>query len=126
MSEVVSETVKRGGKVIIPAFSVGRTQVIVYTIHKLQVEKKIPKIPVFVDSPLSVNATEVFRLHSELFDAEARKFMQRNGDILGSDCCTFIHDVEESMRLNKRRAPCIIISASGMCEKRPHRPSSAQ
>ena len=116
MAEVVSETVKRGGKVIIPAFSVGRTQVIVYTIHKLQVEGKIPKLPVFVDSPLSVNATEVFRLHPELFDAEARKFMQRNGDILGAGCCTFIHDVEESMRLNKRRAPCVIISASGMCE----------
>lgn len=116
MAEVVNATMERGGKVIIPAFSVGRTQVIVYTIYRLQVEGKIPKLPVFVDSPLSVDATEVFRLHPDLFDAEARSFMKSNGDILGSKCCTYVRDVEESMRLNKRRAPCIIISASGMCE----------
>ena len=116
MADVVNATAKRGGKVIIPAFSVGRTQVIVYTIYRLQVEGKIPKLPVFVDSPLSVNATEVFRLHPDLFDAEARSFMKDNGDILGAECCKFIRDVEESKKLNRRRSPCVIISASGMCE----------
>lgn len=116
MADVINATTARGGKVIIPAFSVGRTQVIVYTIHRLQVEGKIPKLPVFVDSPLSVNATEVFRVHPELFDAEARSFMRDNGDILGAECCTFIRDVEDSIKLNNRRSPCVIISASGMCE----------
>lgn len=116
LAEVVADTVKRGGKVIVPAFSVGRTQVIVYTLHKLLAEGRIPKLPIYIDSPLSVDATEVFRLHPELFDAEARDFQRSNGDILGAHCCTYVRDAEESKRLNRRRAPCVIISASGMCE----------
>lgn len=116
LAEVVNDTHARGGKVIIPAFSVGRTQVIVYTLHKLLTEGRIPKLPIFVDSPLSVNATEVFRLHPELFDPQTRAFQMANGDIMGASCCTFIRDAEESKRLNSRRAPCVIISASGMCE----------
>lgn len=116
LEAVIKDTVQRGGKVIVPAFSVGRTQVIVYSIHRLMTEGRIPEIPVFIDSPLSVNATEVFRLHPELFDADARSFQRANGDILGAECCTYIRDVDESKRLNRRRAPCVIISASGMCE----------
>ncbi len=114
--EVVQDTVARGGKVIIPAFSVGRTQSIVYALHRLESEGLIPRIPVFVDSPLSADATEVFRVHPELFDKEAREFQRLKGDILGSKRCTYVRDAEESKRLNRRRKPCIIISASGMCE----------
>lgn len=116
LAEVVNDTVRRGGKVIVPAFSVGRTQVIIYTLHRLLSEGRIPKLPIFVDSPLSVDATEVFRMHPELFDREARAFHRADGDILGSSCCTYIRDAEESKRLNTRRRPCVIISASGMCE----------
>ncbi len=116
LAEVVRDTFERGGKVIIPAFSVGRTQTIVYTLHKLLTEGRIPKLPIFVDSPLSVNATEVFRMHPELFDRKTRDYQLANGDFMGSACCTFIRDAEESKRLNNRRSPCVIISASGMCE----------
>ncbi len=116
LADVVNDTVKRGGKLIIPAFSVGRTQVIAYFLHQLLNEEKIPQLPIYVDSPLAVNATEVFRLHPELFDREARAFQHETGDILGAECCNYIRDVEDSKAINRRRKPCIIISASGMCE----------
>lgn len=116
LAEVVNETVARRGKLIIPAFSVGRTQVIVYFLNQLREEGRIPPIPTYVDSPLAVNATEVFRLHPELFDADAKKFQRQTGDILGSNYCTYIRDVEESKKINRRRNSCIVISASGMCE----------
>lgn len=116
LREVVSRTVARGGKVIIPSFAVGRTQTIVYYLHEQMVAGRIPRIPVFVDSPLAVNATEVFKLHPECYDAEARAFHQVTGDILGSGCCTYIRTLEESKALHGRTEPCIIISASGMCE----------
>jgi metallo-beta-lactamase family protein len=116
LAEVVEKTVKRGGKVVIPSFSVGRTQVIVYNLHQLFVEGRLKKVPVFVDSPMAVNATEVFRLHPECYDQEAREFNSQIGDILGNGCCTYIRDVEESKALHRKRTPCVIISASGMCE----------
>jgi metallo-beta-lactamase family protein len=113
---VVERTVDRGGKVIIPAFSVGRTQTIVYYLHQLFEDGQLRRVPVFVDSPLAVNATEVFKLHPDCYDAEARAFRTRTGDILGNGCCTYIRDVEESKALHRRRSPCVILSASGMCE----------
>jgi len=114
--EVVNRTVERGGKVIIPAFAVGRTQTIVYFLHELMLAGRIPRLPVFIDSPLAVNATEVFKMHPECYDAEARAFHHVTGDILGHGCCTYIRSVEESKALHRRRRPCVIISASGMCE----------
>jgi metallo-beta-lactamase family protein len=114
--DVVRRTVERGGKVIIPAFSVGRTQTIMYYLHRQMEAGAVPRVPVFVDSPLAVNATEVFKMHPECYDAEAREFQSKTGDILGSGCCTYIRDVEESKELHRRRRPCVIISASGMCE----------
>jgi metallo-beta-lactamase family protein len=116
LAEVVNRTHERGGKVIIPAFSVGRTQTIVYFLHEQMVMGKIPRLPVFIDSPLAANATEVFKMHPECYDAEARAFHKVTGDILGHACCTYIRDVEESKALHRRRRPCVIISASGMCE----------
>ncbi len=113
---VVSRTIRRGGKVIVPAFSVGRTQTIVYYLHEAMVTGRLPRIPVFVDSPLAVNATEVFKMHPECYDAEARAFHRVTGDILGSGCCTYIRNVEQSKALHGRTEPCVIISASGMCE----------
>lgn len=114
--EIVLRTIERGGKIIVPSFAVGRTQTLVYFLHEMMVTGEIPRIPVFVDSPLAVNATEVFKLHPECYDAEARAFHKVTGDILGGDCCTYIRSVEESKALHRRRKPCVIISASGMCE----------
>lgn len=116
LRDVVRATIERGGKVVVPAFSVGRTQTVVYYLHRLMNEGQLPRIPVFIDSPLSVNATEVFRLHPECYDADAREFAHEVGDILGNGCCTYVRSVDQSKALHRRRAPCVIISASGMCE----------
>ena len=114
--EVVGRTIDRGGKVVIPAFAVGRTQTIVYFLHEAMVTGRLPRFPVYVDSPLAVNATDVFKMHPECYDAEARAFHQVTGDILGSGCCRYIRNVEESKALHARKEPSVIISASGMCE----------
>lgn len=108
----------RGAKMIIPAFSVGRTQEIVYVLHSLSTQGKIDNLPVFVDSPLSVNVTEVFRNHPECFDKETWEILQSpvNNDPFGFNRLTYIRDVRESMELNERKGPFIVIAASGMCE----------
>lgn len=114
--DVVKRTVDRGGKIIIPSFSVGRTQDIVYQLNNLKNEGRLPNIPVFVDSPLSTNATEVFRKHTECFDKETLEIMKKDDDVFGFDRLTYIRDAEESKKLNERTDPCMIIAASGMCE----------
>ena len=114
--EVVKRTVERGGKIIIPAFSVGRTQDIVYQMNNLKNEGRLPDIPIFVDSPLSTNATEIFRKHPECFDDETQKIMKSDNDVFGFDRLRYIRDVEESKKLNEMKEPCMVIAASGMCE----------
>jgi metallo-beta-lactamase family protein len=116
LASIVTQTVKRGGKTIIPAFSVGRTQQVVYYLHRLYKQKRIPDIPIYVDSPLSVNATEVFRLHPECYDEETREFMETNKSPFGFYNLTYIRNVQKSKELQKITQPTIIISASGMCE----------
>jgi metallo-beta-lactamase family protein len=118
LRRVVNETYRRGGKVIIPAFSVGRTQEIVYNLHRLTEAHKIPQLPIFVDSPLSVNVTEVFRLHPECYDEETAQFIlgDRHPDPFGFKRMRYIRDVEASKELQFLREPAVIISASGMCE----------
>ena len=118
LRRVVAETYRRGGKVIIPAFSVGRTQEIVYTLHRLTKAQKIPQLAIFVDSPLSVNVTEVFRLHPECYDEETAQFIlsDRHPDPFGFKRMRYIRDVDASKELHFLREPAVIISASGMCE----------
>jgi len=117
LAEVVKGTVQRGGKIIVPAFSVGRTQELVYFLHELFNEGTLPRIPIFVDSPLSVNVTEVFRKHPECFDEETRqRFLASNEDPFGFHLLHYVADAEESKKLNGIKDPCIILSASGMCE----------
>jgi metallo-beta-lactamase family protein len=117
LADVVNGTVKRGGKIIIPSFSVGRTQELVYFLHMLFDEKAVPEIPIFVDSPLSINATEVFRMHAELFDGETKeKFLDNREDPFGFSLLRYIKTPEESKALNRIDGSCVIISASGMCE----------
>ncbi|OYV51347.1 MAG: hypothetical protein B7X10_00795, partial [Burkholderiales bacterium 21-58-4] len=116
LQEVILRTVRRGGKVIIPAFSVERTQEITYTLHRLFDSKSLPRIPVFVDSPLSVNATEVFRLHPECFNKDIFKMVLAHDDPFGFEYIKYIRLVEDSKKLNDMKEPMVIISASGMCE----------
>jgi metallo-beta-lactamase family protein len=113
---LLNETYSRRGKVIIPAFSVGRTQQLVFTLHQLTLAGKIPRLPIFVDSPLSVNATEVFRLHPECFNENTYKFLREKANPFGMENLTYIRELAHSMRLNELKDPAIIISASGMAE----------
>ncbi len=114
--KLITETLDHSGKVIIPAFSVGRTQAIVYTLNQLTLDGKLPRIPIFVDSPLSVNATEVFRLHPECFNESIYEFLREKANPFGMENLTYIRHVERSMELNNLKEPAIIISSSGMCE----------
>ena len=117
LAETINRTVKRGGKIIIPAFSVERTQEVVYHLNLLWQKKLIPDLPIFVDSPLSANVTEVFMNHPECFDEETQKeFINNRKNPFGFGKLQYTHSVEESKALNEYNAPCIIISASGMCE----------
>ena len=116
LAEVINKAYDRNGKIIIPAFSVGRTQELVYQINQIFASKKAKKLPVYVDSPLSVNATEIFRIHRECFDSETSQFMLKHDDPFGFNELHYITEVSDSKRLNESRQPCIIISSSGMCE----------
>lgn len=116
LAEVINKAHKIGSKIIIPAFSVGRTQELVYAIHRIFESGKAPELKVYVDSPLSVNATEVFRVHPECFDNEISEFVIKNQDPFGFNKLSYIRDVEDSKKLNEVGGPLIIISSSGMCE----------
>jgi metallo-beta-lactamase family protein len=116
LARAVTETAARKGKLVIPAFSLGRTQEIVYALNILHREGRIPAVPVFVDSPLSVSLTSVFQLHPECYDEETRAFLEKNGDPFSFRELRYVSSVEESMALNELREPAIIVSASGMCE----------
>lgn len=112
----IIETAHRGGKIIIPAFSVGRTQLVVYTLHQLAESGDLPNVPIFVDSPLSVNATEVFRLHQECFNESIYQFLREKENPFGMENLQYIRHVSRSKLLNQIDGPAIIISSSGMCE----------
>jgi metallo-beta-lactamase family protein len=115
--EVVERTIKRGGKVIIPAFAVGRTQELVYHLNMMMYANHVTPVPVFVDSPLAVNASTIFTKHPEVFDDETRWFVQQaRHPALDFKMLTYVQSVEESKALNQRKDPMIIISASGMAE----------
>jgi metallo-beta-lactamase family protein len=115
--EVALRTVTRGGKVIIPAFAVGRTQDLIYSLNLLVSSGKLQHIPVYVDSPLAVHATQIFERHPECYDAETMQFIRaRKHPALEFDGLKYIQSVDESKALNDLGGPMIIISASGMAE----------
>jgi len=115
LAGIINRTAQRGGRVIVPAFAVGRTQTLVFMLHDLALRREIPSIPIYVDSPLAVNATEIYRKHPECFDEEASLFL-RDGDPFGFGRLKYIRDVNESKALNSMHGPMVIISASGMAE----------
>ena len=114
--ELIRQAVKRGGKILIPAFAVERTQELLYVLHDLLVKGEIPALPVFVDSPLAVSATEIYRLHPESFNDEVYEALFQRENPFGFENLTLIRSVTASMSLNDLKGPAIIISASGMCE----------
>jgi metallo-beta-lactamase family protein len=116
LMEVTSTTLERGGKVIIPAFAIGRTQELVYTFNLMMSEGQIPKVPIVVDSPLAVNASDIFRDHPDFFDKETLEFINSGNAALNFDELTYVRSVEESKALRERDEPLVIISASGMAE----------
>ena len=116
LANVVGATARRGGKVIIPAFAVGRTQELVHRLDELTNEGRLPPIPVYVDSPLAVNVTDIFRAHPECYDRSLLEYIENDPDPFGFARLTYIRDVEDSKRLNTSSLPMVIISASGMAE----------
>jgi len=116
LKRLVSDTLAAKGKVIIPAFSIGRTQQIVYVFHQLTLAGELPAVPMYVDSPLSVNATEVHRLHPECFNEGIYKFLREKANPFGMENLTYIREVAHSKKLNELKDAAIIISASGMAE----------
>ena len=116
LAGIINRTTERGGRVIVPAFAVGRTQQLVLLLRQLSDAGTIASVPVFVDSPLAVNATEVYMRHPECFDDETYQYLWDGADPLGFGRLRYIRDVNESKALNDLRGPCVIISASGMCE----------
>lgn len=118
LAEIVKRTIERGGRILIPAFSLGRTQEVIYSLHKMFHDGRIPEsLPIYVDSPLSVNVTSVFRQHLGILDEETQKlFIEKHEDPFGFERLKYIQSVEESKALNHHNGPCIIVSSSGMVE----------
>jgi metallo-beta-lactamase family protein len=115
LARIVSETAARGGKVLVPAFSVGRTQELVYDLHILAREGKIPAIPIYIDSPLAIDATTVFAMHPEVFD-QTEDLIQRVQDLFKFQLVHYTREASESKALNAQHGPMVIIAASGMAE----------
>jgi len=116
--EVIQRVVARRGKVIVPAFALGRAQSLAYVLHELWTEGKTPRFPIYVDSPLSVDVTSIYKLHAECFDRETLQYLHdgKPGDPFGFGALTYVKSTEDSKALNDRPGPYLVIAASGMCE----------
>jgi metallo-beta-lactamase family protein len=116
LAEVINRTQKRGGKIIIPSFALERAQEIIYELKKLSEKNLIPKIPVYIDSPLTIRLTDVFKLHPECYDAETLKLLNSSNSPFEFSELIYISSVDDSKKISASVEPAIIISASGMCE----------
>lgn len=113
----IEETcIENKGKLIIPAFSLGRTQELLYLLNRLELERRLPKLKYYVDSPLSIKITHAIKRHPECFNAHVQDTLKKDDDIFLFDGLVFVEDVNDSKRLNQSTEPCVIISASGMAE----------
>ena len=110
------QTIARGGKVLIPAFAVGRTQALMYALRQLQRNQKLPEVPVYVDSPMACNAMGIYQRHPECYDSKARHIFQAEGSLFALDGYACLTSSEESKALNEKSEACVVIAASGMCE----------
>jgi len=116
LEEVIVRTVERGGKVIVPSFALERAQEIVYSLKRLTDQGRLPDVPVYVDSPLTVEITDVFRMHPECYDQETRRLLMSGGSPFDFDRLRYVSSVEDSKAIDRSDDPAVIISASGMCE----------
>lgn len=116
LADVINRTTKRGGKVVIPSFALERAQEIIYELKQLRAQKRIPAIPVYVDSPLTIKLTEIFRLHPDCYDEETFNSLNSQDSPFDFPGLTYVASVEDSKRIDSEKAPSIILSASGMCE----------
>jgi metallo-beta-lactamase family protein len=116
LASVINKTIARNGKILIPSFALERTQELIYTLHRLRLQKYIPDIPVYVDSPLAIDATNIFRLHPECFDEETNEFFRTVDDPFGFKRLHYTRTAEESKLINDIEGPIIIIAGSGMAE----------
>ena len=114
--KIIQRADETNGKVIIPAFSLGRTQQVVYFLHELAQTGKLPRVPIFVDSPLANRVTELFARHRDLLDAAAQRVLLRDKALFDFPMLTCIESPQQSRELNRREGPFVVIAASGMCE----------
>ena len=114
--KLVQHAIQHKSKIIVPAFSVGRTQDIIMRIKELVKNGEVDPIPIFIDSPLALKATKVFRQHPECYDKETYQTFTSTGDVFAVKYINFVSTAKDSKLLNRRKGPCVIISASGMCE----------
>ena len=113
---VITRTVARGGKVVVPSFALERAQEVIYALKQLNDQGRLPDVPVYVDSPLTVKLTDVFRIHPDCFDEETRQILLAGGSPFDFDGLRYVSSVEDSKAIDRSDEPCVIISASGMCE----------
>lgn len=116
LAAVLERTYKRGGKVVIPSFALERAQELLYALNALKHDGRLPPMPIYVDSPLTVKITDIFRLHPECYDTETRALLQSNRSPFDFEAVQYVGDKEESKAIDASTDPCVIISASGMCE----------
>lgn len=116
LEQTINRTLERGGKIVVPSFAMERTQELLFCLHELTREKSIPEIPIYIDSPLAINITQVFRRNIEFLDRNARKMILNNEDPFGFGKVRYVRNANESKALNDDNSPMVIISASGMCE----------
>jgi metallo-beta-lactamase family protein len=116
LARVINETVTRGGKLIVPSFALERTQELVYCLHQMKLAHSIPDIPVYVDSPLAIDATDIFRVHPECYDAETAELLRTEKDPFGFRGLHYVASAEESKKLKYLKTPVMIIAGSGMAE----------
>jgi len=116
LAAVINETIGRGGKIIVPSFALERTQELIYCLHQLKLGSRIPDFPIYIDSPLAIDATDIFRVHPECYDAETAQFLRTVADPFGFRGLRYVSSVEESKHLNDVKTPMMIIAGSGMAE----------
>jgi metallo-beta-lactamase family protein len=116
LHDAITRTVARGGKVVVPSFALERAQEIIYSLKQLEKQGRLPDVPVYVDSPLTVKLTDVFRIHPECFDDETRQHLLEGDSPFDFERLRYISSVEDSKAIDRSNDPCVIISASGMCE----------
>lgn len=116
LAEIVNETIRRGGRVLIPSFALERAQEVLYALERLHNRKKVPRVPIYIDSPLAIAITEIYKLHPEGLDADVRQKLLNHDDPFSPPGLQYVSDIAASRRLQDSGEPCIVIAGSGMCE----------